>query len=47
MGSDLVLPVSNKRIVQAALAGPGVALSEVDGYGDPARYEFFSLTCAD
>jgi ADP-ribose pyrophosphatase YjhB (NUDIX family) len=50
MGSDLV-SVSNKRIVQAALAGPGVAPSvapsEVDGYGDPARHEFFSLTRAD
>ena len=40
MTSDLV-SVFNRRIVQAALAGPGVAPCEIDGYGDPARYEFF------
>jgi 8-oxo-dGTP diphosphatase len=38
--SDLV-SVFNKRIVRAALAGPGVQPEWIDGYGDPARYEFF------
>jgi 8-oxo-dGTP pyrophosphatase MutT (NUDIX family) len=40
MASDLV-SLFNKRIVEAALAGPGVAPCEIDGYGDPSRYEFF------
>jgi 8-oxo-dGTP pyrophosphatase MutT (NUDIX family) len=38
--SDLV-SVFNKRIVRAALASPGVVPEWIDGYGDPARYEFF------
>src|SRR5215471_86159 len=38
--SDLV-SVFNKRIVSAALASPGVVPEWIDGYGDPARYEFF------
>jgi 8-oxo-dGTP pyrophosphatase MutT (NUDIX family) len=38
--SDLV-SVFNKRIVRAALASPGVSPEWIDGYGDPARYEFF------
>jgi 8-oxo-dGTP diphosphatase len=38
--SDLV-SVFNKRIVTAALSSPGVSPEWIDGYGDPARYEFF------
>jgi 8-oxo-dGTP pyrophosphatase MutT (NUDIX family) len=38
--SDLV-SVFNKRIVRAALASPGVQPEWIDGYADPARYEFF------
>jgi 8-oxo-dGTP pyrophosphatase MutT (NUDIX family) len=38
--SDLV-SVFNKRIVRAALASPGVSPEWIDGYADPARYEFF------
>jgi 8-oxo-dGTP pyrophosphatase MutT (NUDIX family) len=38
--SDLVSSF-NKRIVQAALASPGVKPEWIDGYADPARYEFF------
>jgi 8-oxo-dGTP pyrophosphatase MutT (NUDIX family) len=38
--SDLVSPF-NKRIVRAALASPGVVPDWIDGYADPARYEFF------
>jgi 8-oxo-dGTP pyrophosphatase MutT (NUDIX family) len=38
--SDLV-SAFNKRIVHAALAGPGVKPEWIDGYGDPTRYEFF------
>jgi len=38
--SDLV-SVFNKRIVRAALRSPGVTPEWIDGYGDPARYEFF------
>ncbi len=38
--SDLV-SVFNKRIVRAALASPGVTPEWIDGYADPARYEFF------
>jgi 8-oxo-dGTP pyrophosphatase MutT (NUDIX family) len=38
--SDLVSPF-NKRIVDAALNSPGVVPQWIDGYGDPARYEFF------
>jgi 8-oxo-dGTP pyrophosphatase MutT (NUDIX family) len=38
--SDLV-SAFNKRIVQAALASPGVKPEWIDGYADPARYEFF------
>jgi 8-oxo-dGTP pyrophosphatase MutT (NUDIX family) len=39
-GSDLV-SAFNKRIVRAALASPGVTPEWIDGYADPARYEFF------
>ena len=38
--SDLV-SVFNKRIVQAAIASEGVTPEWIEGYGDPARYEFF------
>ena len=38
--SDLV-SVFNKRIVRAALVSPGIKPEWIDGYGDPARYEFF------
>jgi 8-oxo-dGTP pyrophosphatase MutT (NUDIX family) len=38
--SDLV-SVFNKRIVRAAVASPGVTPEWIDGYADPARYEFF------
>jgi 8-oxo-dGTP pyrophosphatase MutT (NUDIX family) len=38
--SDLV-SVFNKRIVHAALNSPGVMPEWIDGYADPARYEFF------
>jgi 8-oxo-dGTP pyrophosphatase MutT (NUDIX family) len=38
--SDLV-STFNKRIVRAALAGPGISPEWIDGYGDPAQYEFF------
>src|SRR5579862_6396283 len=38
--SELV-SVFNKRIVRAALSSPGVKPEWIDGYGDPARYEFF------
>jgi hypothetical protein len=38
--SDLV-SAFNKRIVQAALASRGVSPEWIDGYADPARYEFF------
>jgi 8-oxo-dGTP diphosphatase len=38
--SELV-SVFNKRIVRAALASPGVQPEWIDGYADPARYEFF------
>jgi len=38
--SDLV-SAFNKRIVRAALDSPGVIPEWIDGYADPARYEFF------
>ena len=38
--SDLVSPF-NKRIVHAALHSSGVVPEWIDGYADPARYEFF------
>jgi len=38
--SDLVSPF-NKRIVRAALSSHGVVPEWIDGYADPARYEFF------
>jgi 8-oxo-dGTP pyrophosphatase MutT (NUDIX family) len=38
--SDLV-SAFNKRIVHAALNSPGVVPEWIDGYADPARYEFF------
>ncbi len=31
----------NKRIVRAAMETPGIVLTEVAGYGDGRRYEFF------
>ena len=31
----------NKRIVEAAIASPGVQLTEMDGYAKPEQYEFF------
>ena len=31
----------NKRIVHAAVNSPGVVPEWIDGYADPARYEFF------
>jgi 8-oxo-dGTP pyrophosphatase MutT (NUDIX family) len=34
----------NKRIVHAALNSPGVVPEWIDGYADPARYEFFMPT---
>ena len=40
LASDLV-SVFNKRIVQAALASPGVLPVWIEGYEDPSRYEFF------
>ena len=33
--------VFNKSIVRAALHSPGVVPTEVEGYGEPTRYEFF------
>ena len=33
--------IFNKHIVQAALRSPGVVPTEVEGYGEPSRYEFF------
>ena len=36
-----LVSVFNKRIVRAALASPGVTPEWIDGYADPARYEFF------
>ena len=38
--SELVSPF-NKRIVRAAVHSPGVTPEWIDGYADPARYEFF------
>jgi 8-oxo-dGTP pyrophosphatase MutT (NUDIX family) len=38
--SDLV-SAFNKRIVQAAVASPGVSPEWIEGYADPSRYEFF------
>ena len=40
LNSELV-SVFNKRIVQAALESPGVAPTEIEGYADPSKYEFF------
>jgi 8-oxo-dGTP pyrophosphatase MutT (NUDIX family) len=40
MDSELV-SAFNKRIVQAALSGQGVTTEWIEGYADPARYEFF------
>jgi hypothetical protein len=31
----------NQTIVRAALGSPGIVPTFVDGYGDPARFEFF------
>jgi 8-oxo-dGTP diphosphatase len=39
--SSEFVSVFNKRIVRAALASPGVSPEWIDGYADPARYEFF------
>jgi hypothetical protein len=46
LGSDLV-SVYNKYIVQAALASPGVAPSDVDGLWRSGALRVFSLTRAD
>jgi ADP-ribose pyrophosphatase YjhB (NUDIX family) len=40
MTSELV-SAFNKRIVRAAMSGQGVRNEWVEGYADPARYEFF------
>ena len=40
LGSEFV-SVFNKRIVEAALSSPGVAPTEIEGYADPSKYEFF------
>ena len=40
LGGESISPF-NKRIVGAALDSPGVVPAEVEGYGDPDRYEFF------
>lgn len=40
MSSELV-SVFNKRIVRAALSGQGVRTEWIEGYADPAKYEFF------
>jgi 8-oxo-dGTP pyrophosphatase MutT (NUDIX family) len=40
MASELV-SAFNKRIVQAAISGQGVTTEWIEGYADPARYEFF------
>ena len=40
LNSELV-SAFNKRIVQAAISGQGVSNEWVEGYADPARYEFF------
>jgi 8-oxo-dGTP pyrophosphatase MutT (NUDIX family) len=39
--SSEFVSVFNKRIVQAALESPGVAPTEIEGYADPDKYEFF------
>jgi 8-oxo-dGTP pyrophosphatase MutT (NUDIX family) len=44
--SDLV-SAFNKRIVRAALRSPGVVPEWIDGYADPARYEFFMPSALD
>ena len=31
----------NKTIVRAARDSPGIRPTEIEGYGDPARFEFF------
>lgn len=33
--------IFNKRVVMAALESPGVAPTEIEGYGDPLSYEIF------
>ncbi len=33
--------VFNKQIVRATLESPGVAPTEIEGYADPSKYEFF------
>jgi 8-oxo-dGTP pyrophosphatase MutT (NUDIX family) len=40
LSSELVSPF-NKRIVEVAMASPGVVLTEIEGYADPAKYEIF------
>lgn len=46
LGSDLV-SVFNKRIVEAALVHQGAGTVQIDGYGDPSRYEIFIPRGAD
>ena len=31
----------NKEIVKSAILSPGLEITEIDGYADPERYEFF------
>ena len=38
---DAEVSVFNKRIVRAALDSPGIVPGTIEGYGDPARFEFF------
>ena len=40
LNSELV-SVFNKRIVKAAMSGLGVSTEWIEGYADPAKYEFF------
>ncbi|MFN2201323.1 MAG: NUDIX domain-containing protein [Caldilineaceae bacterium] len=40
LASDYV-SAFNKRVVSASLHSPGISTEQVDGYADPARYEFF------
>ena len=39
--ADENVSVFNKRIVEAAMETPGIVQTEVEGYGDGRRYEFF------
>ena len=39
--ADEHVSIFNKRIVEAAMETPGIVQTEVEGYGDGRRYEFF------